>query len=425
MSFWQILNTVFSIFVSAVFFYQIFYILIGLFFKKKFKDVDKQSTYGILIAGRNEELVIKQLIDSIKKQNYDTEKLKIFVVADNCSENDKTAEYARELGAVVYERHDKNKIGKSYALNFLLSNISKDFPDYCPDGWFVFDADNILDKNYIKEMNKAFNNGHKIVTSYRSSKNYGDTLWSMGSSVHFVRECRFVHTPRTIFNLSTHVSGTGFLVSNEILNPKKGWNYNSITEDWEFSCDNIKKGQKIVYCDDAVFYDEQPKSWRQTYRQRLRWQKGLYQVAWFFSFSFLGKFLSSLKFTFYDFLVYFSPLPILSTTWAITNGLVSFVNSIINIFSGYPIFSEISHMLISLLVCVSLLYLSFFAYGSLAVIKDWKRIKASNKQKILSMFAYPLFMISLIPITFIALFKKVEWTPIKHDVSKSVDEISS
>ena len=156
---WEIINLIVGIVFSLLMAYQFLYIIIGLFKKKKFKETKTQSTYGVLIAGRNEELVIGQLLDSIKKQNYDIEKIKIFVVADNCDIGDKTAIIAREKGAVVYERHNKDEIGKGFALDFLLKNIAKDFPDYDPDGWFVFDADNILDKNYIYEMNKAFNQG--------------------------------------------------------------------------------------------------------------------------------------------------------------------------------------------------------------------------------------------------------------------------
>ncbi len=159
MSTWDIVNLILSIVVGALMAYQVLYIIIGLFWKKKFKETKIESSYGVLIAGRNEELVIGQLIDSIKKQNYNQEKIKIFVVADNCDANDKTAQIARDMGAIVFERHNKEKVGKGYALDFLLKNIAKNYPDYNPDGWFVFDADNILDLNYVKEMNKAFNSG--------------------------------------------------------------------------------------------------------------------------------------------------------------------------------------------------------------------------------------------------------------------------
>lgn len=425
MTTWGIVNFIVSTILGAMLAYQILFIFVGLFFKKKYKETDRQHEYAILIAGRNEEAVIGQLIDSIHKQNYDQSKIKIFVVADNCDASDKTAEIARNMGAVVYERHDLENIGKSFALNFLFSNMSRDFPDYVPDGYFVFDADNLLDGNYVKEMNKVFDSGEKIITSYRASKNYGNSLFSMGSSVGFVRECRFVHNSRSIFNLSTHVSGTGFLFSSEVLNVKNGWNYGKLTEDLEFSCDHLLKGHKVAYCDNAIFYDEQPATFKQTYKQRLRWQKGTYQCFGTFALSLFAKMLRKFNFAFYDFLMFFFPWPVLSSSWAVVNGVVATVTSIINIFSGAPILAELAILAFALLKFFAVLYFGFFVYGSLAVVKDWKRIHDSTTKKILSMFAYPLFMMALIPIAFIAIFKNVEWLPIKHQESKNIEEIIS
>jgi glycosyltransferase involved in cell wall biosynthesis len=110
--------------------------------------------FAVLIAARNEEAVISQLIESIQHQSYPSQLIKIFVAADNCTDN--TAAAAREAGAVVWERFNRKKIGKGYALNFLLKQIEKTCPDKPFDGYFVFDADNLLDENYISEMNKTF-----------------------------------------------------------------------------------------------------------------------------------------------------------------------------------------------------------------------------------------------------------------------------
>lgn len=421
---YDIVNTTVWTFFSVLMLYQIFYIVIGLFVKKKYKPAKEQHSFAILIAGRNEEKVIGQLIDSIHKQNYDQNKIKIFVCADNCSPSDKTAQIAREKGCVVYERHDTTKIGKCYPLDLLLRSIDKDFPDYKPEGFFVFDADNILDVNYIKNMNDAFDSGEKIITSYRASKNFDESWLSMGASVAFIRECRFVHSPRNHFKVSTHVSGTGFLFSSEILNAKNGWNYGAMTEDLEFSCDQVLKGYKVAYCDDAIFYDEQPSTLKQTYRQRLRWQKGSYQVFNFFVAGMFKTFLNNVKFAFFDFFVYLSPLPLVSTSWSIVNGLWATIEAIFLILGGAPLFATVGILLLKLLKFFAMLYLGFFIFGSLAVVKDWKRIKTSAWKKILSMLAYPLFMICLIPIPFIALFKKVEWKPIVHNKTNDFENMA-
>lgn len=425
MSIYDIINSIVWNAFTLLMLYQILYVIIGFFKVKRYKPAKKDHEYAILIAGRNEQAVIGQLIDSINNQNYDMSKIKIFVCADNCSPNDKTAQIAREKGAIVYERHDPTKIGKCYPLNLILKNMVRDFPDYHPEGFFVFDADNILDKNYIKEMNNAFDSGEKIITSYRASKNFDESIMSMGSSVGFIRECRFLHSPRNILNLSTFVSGTGFLISTEVFDYKQGWPYNTMSEDYQLTCDKVIKNVRVAYCDDAIFYDEQPTTLKQTYKQRLRWQKGSYIVLSMFIGKLFLKLFTTLKFTFLDFIIYLSPIPLCSLSWSFINGLWVLVEFVVNLITGKSLLLAIGLLSLSLLKFFFFLYLAFFVYGSLAVIKDWKRINVSSKSKIIAILTYPFFMMLLMPIPLITLFKKVEWAPIKHQSTKKIEDLET
>ena len=87
------------------------------------------------------------------------------------------------------------------------------FGDYTAyDGYFIFDADNVIDKNYVKEMNKVFHRGYNVITSYRNSKNY-DTNWiTSGYSLCFIREAKYLNNQRMMLKTSCSVSGTLFLV---------------------------------------------------------------------------------------------------------------------------------------------------------------------------------------------------------------------
>jgi len=147
------------------------FFVLSIFIKnKKFKETTNFHKYAVIICARNEEKVIGNLIDSINEQDYPSQNLKIFVFADNCT--DETARVAREHGAIVYERFNDKLIGKSYVLDEAFKWIIKNY-DGQFDAFLLFDADNILSKNYVKEMNKAYDEGHKICTSFRNSKNYG------------------------------------------------------------------------------------------------------------------------------------------------------------------------------------------------------------------------------------------------------------
>lgn len=250
----------------------ILFAVIGLFRRKRYPKTDTRLRYGLIIPARNEESVVSGLIESIQKNNYPQDKLHIFVVAHNCTDN--TAQIARAMGATVYEYDNPGENTMGYAFRYLFSCIESDYGVENYDGFFIFNADNVLDKDYIARMNDAFvyYDRDAVVTSFRNSKNFGANPVSGLYGMYFTVGCRLESRGRTVTGCSTRVQGTGYLVNSRLI--KNGWPYVTLAEDWEFTADQVLLSHKIRYCDDAVFYDEQPTSLRIMWRQRLRWSRG-------------------------------------------------------------------------------------------------------------------------------------------------------
>lgn len=246
------------------------YAAIGAFCTRTYPKATTLHKYAVLIAARNEEAVIADLIESIRSQDYPQELVDIFVVADNCT--DKTAEIATKGGAVCYERSDAKNKSKGYALQFLVERIRRDFGIENYEGYFIFDADNLLKSDYISRMNEAFDAGEKIITSYRNTKNFSTNWISASYGIHWLRTCRMEHRGRSMLKLACRVQGTGYLLSSELL--QEGWNYTCLTEDRAFCADAVVRGYRIAYQHEAQFYDEQPDDLKTALRQRLRWAKG-------------------------------------------------------------------------------------------------------------------------------------------------------
>ena len=402
--------------------YQIVYAIIGFFKVKKYPEAKENHEYGVIIAARNEAGVIGQLIESIRACDYDQSKIRIFVIADNCTDN--TAEIARNAGATVFERFNQEKIGKGYAIDYLLKELHVAEPDYLPEGWFVFDADNLLHKDYIKEMNKAFDAGEEVVTSLRNGKNFNTNWYSAVGCMAFMRECRFSHAPRSVLGVSANVTGTGWLVKNTILNFETGFPWHLLTEDAEFTHDVILKGHKIGYQDSAIFYDEQPTNLKTIYKQRLRWQSGTYQNMHKFTGKLLGKMFKTGKFVYYDYLITLLPLAVIGFLLLIANFCYPIINGIIMICNGAAVWATLWYILKSLLILFATTYLGIFIYGVLVTFKDWKRMAASTKSKLVATFMYPIFMILIMPIPFIAMFKKAKWVHIPHTDSRNINELN-
>lgn len=393
--------------------HQLFYLFYAIIKKPALPPDAAPRRYAVLIAARNEEAVVGELIDSIKTQNYPSDMVDVFVVADNCT--DETAETAKAAGAHVYERFNKIEVGKGYALDYLIERIGEAHGLDHYDGFFVFDADNLLDENYISEMNKCFAAGSRVITSYRNSKNFGDNWISAGYALWFMRDSRFLNGARMLLGTSSAVAGTGFLVSADIIR-KNGWKYHLLTEDTEFTIDMLMQGEHIAYCGSAVIYDEQPTKFAQSWWQRMRWIKGYLQVYRDYGDGILKGLFRKNGFAFFDVAMALLPAIVLS----ISSFCVSIASMLLS-------FAKLSPLIVAgtIALCFLGLYGTFFMLGSVTTVFEWKRIYAPAVKKILYMFTFPIFVMSYFPIAIAAIFQKVSWRPIKHEVKKTLKQVKA
>ncbi|MCD2137116.1 glycosyltransferase family 2 protein [Salinicoccus halitifaciens] len=403
------LNTFMLIFFTVLYSYKIIYILVAIRAKRRHRpeavSVSHFNKYAVIIAARNEALVIGQLIESIKNQKYPAENIDIFVIADNCTDN--TAEVAEKAGAIVRERFNDKKVGKGYALDHMLGIIEDEYSDRQYDGFFIFDADNLLEENYVAKMNDTFNRDYRIVTSYRNSKNF-DTNWiSSGYSIWFLHEAEYVNRPRMQLNNSGAISGTGFLVGADVFRENGGWVHHLLTEDIEFTVSQVLRGEKIGYSD-AMFYDEQPVTFNQSWRQRMRWAKGIFS----------GK---GNSFSCFDMAMTIMPALLLTFFSVAINGFFFLAGLLIWDLDGNK--AIILATSTAFLGTISWIYLMLFIIGAITMMSERSKVHCAGWKKVAYTFTFPLFMLTYIPIALTALFKDVEWQPIAHTEAKSIEEM--
>jgi cellulose synthase/poly-beta-1,6-N-acetylglucosamine synthase-like glycosyltransferase len=414
-----IFNGIMLLFFTLAFFYQIIYLLVGA--KRgevKLPEAKKNHRYAFMIAAHNEEVVIGELVESIKQQDYPSDLVDIYVVADACT--DDTARVAREAGATVFERNDLVRKGKSWALDMGFDKVLTDKGDDYYDAFIIFDADNLLSKTYLYEMNKLVDMGYLAGTSYRNSKNFDSSWVSSAYAIWFLREARFLNNARMILGTSCAISGSGWMVSSKIIRGMRGWDFHTLTEDIQFSTFCAANGVKIGYAP-AEFYDEQPVTFAASWTQRMRWTKGFYEVF----FSYCGDLMRGIgkgRFDSYDLLMTVAPGMILTLLSALVNTTYLLVGYLSHGFLATD--AELSMAVGSLLMTFLSIYTTFFALALITTIFERRHIHAAKKWRIVTnIFTFPLFMMTYIPITVAALFKKVEWVPTKHEFAMTVDEV--
>ena len=223
-----------------------------------------------VIAARNEEAVIGHLVRSLLRQDYPRELYDIYVVPNNCT--DATEDEARAAGAQILACelpvHSKGDVLRQAFAQLTAMNR---YDAYC-----VFDADNLVDKGFMRAVNDALASGQHVAQGFRDSKNPFDSWMSGSMSVFYWFMSRFYNESRSRLGLSCALNGTGFMVSDAVIRDI-GWNVHTLTEDLEFTGLCAIHGYKIGWMPNAKVYDEQATRFWDSCIQRRRWTAGSLQ----------------------------------------------------------------------------------------------------------------------------------------------------
>jgi len=259
-----------------LFFVGLYYLGISLFsFMTPRKNVKsgKFNKFALLIAAHNEENVIEGIVKSLKSLNYPKEMYDIFVIADNCT--DKTAEIAETNGAFVIERFNRVKKGKGYALEYAFNHIFKLDCGY--EYAAVFDADNIVDQDFLYHINNKINSGARAVQGYLDSKNPYDSWLTFSYSLWYWLNNRISQLSRDNIGMGSRLGGTGFAVELELIK-EYGWGATCLAEDTEFTLKLALSDIFVAWEHNAVVYDEKPLGMGVSWNQRCRWTQGIYDA---------------------------------------------------------------------------------------------------------------------------------------------------
>lgn len=388
----------------------------GILRKKNIEKVKPKRSFALIVAAHNEEVVIDDIIESLKGLDYPKKLYDIFVIADNCTDN--TALKARKKGVFVYERKTIGKRGKGYALEWMFNKIFKMEKKY--DDVAIFDADNLVHKNFLKEMNKQLCKGYKVVQGYLDSKNPGDT-WITGSySISFWTNNRMFQLARSNLGLSAQLGGTGFSIDTDILK-KLGWGATCLTEDLEFTCKLILHGYKVGWAHDAIIYDEKPLTLLQSWNQRKRWMQGFTDVSSRYFFKLVKESIRNCNFLLMDCALY-SIQPIIAVLIGISavSGGVQYIMKTFNLISN---FNTIVYSINFDLFTISMILISIlqFVYTPFILILE----KKLNFKTFLYYIIYPVYAFTWFPISLLGILGKNnrEWNHTIHSRSVKIKDL--
>lgn len=397
--------------------YVIYFVFVALFALKKppeYEQTQKKAKFAMIVAARNEEAVIGHLVESMQKLDYPRELYDIIVLPNNCTDN--TKEVAKQAGARIYEpkRVIKSK-GDVLQEFFDHVKLHEKEEDWTFDGYCIFDADNLVDKDFLTEMNKAFQSGAKVAQGYRDSKNPYDTVISSSYTIYYLSYNRFYNNARANLGLSALISGCGFMISQELITEMGGWNTKSMTEDIEITTKAVLMGEKVKYVPKAKIYDEQPLTFDVSWKQRARWSTGLIQDSELYSWPLWKQFVKTKNWSAMDIVIFFASIAV-QFLYAILCVLVI----VYDFFLLQDGSLTLNLFILRGLGIVALSYVGCVIMTVIAIYMEKKSVKKMWK----GILYYWVFIFSWVPINFICLFKKeTTWHQIDHTRGINMDEM--
>ena len=396
----MIYNSIGLIFIISAFILLIYSYLVMPRCYLKPKKYNNKKRYCILIPARYESKVINNLLLSITKQTTKINPKDIYIIVESIK--DKTVDIAKQYNMNIILRENLSLKRKGYALNDAVTYILKKQIHY--DAYFIFDADNILDKDFIKNMEKSINEGYDIAIGYRNTKN-SNTLVSASSALTFSMINTMLNERKNKYHNNLTISGTGYYIKGSIIEEWNSFPFHSLTEDYELTLYAILNNLTTTYNKKAIFYDEQPDNFNVSLKQRTRWVKGYFEVRK----KYINKISKSETKNDPNFASKVNAfLGVTPYIYIIIGLLIILVNILIT--------KGITTFLCYLTIFLLLIYTVLSIFTIIMLKKEKNSLNISKSMKIKVIFYNPIFMLSYIICLLRSIFiKDIKWDKIDHN----------
>ena len=234
------------------------------------KTQEPRPKVAVLIPAYNEAAGIAATISTILPQLTPQDRL--LVVADNCT--DDTAEIARNCGASAIERHDTERKGKGYALDFGLTAIAPNPPEVV----IMVDADCICGPDAIEKLARvAMAEQRPVQATYLMEQPPNPTPKDSISALAFLVKNLVRPSGLKQLGFPSLLTGTGMAFPWLIIRDVPLASSN-IVEDMQMSLDLAIAGHPTVFCPEARVTGCLPQQQQVAKTQRTRWEHGHLQT---------------------------------------------------------------------------------------------------------------------------------------------------
>ncbi|QNK63150.1 glycosyltransferase family 2 protein [Pedobacter sp. PAMC26386] len=224
--------------------------------------------YAVIVTAYEQTILLPSVVDSILKLNYSN--YMIYVVADKCDISGLNFNDERVILLRPEETLASNTKSHFYAINNF-----KRAHDYLT----IIDSDNLVDPEYLNELNKFFDSQFIAVQGVRSAKNLNTSYACLDEAGDMYY--RFIDR-KLMFDVgsSASLAGSGMAFSTAFY--KECLEYLDIEGagfDKVLQMEILNRGHRIAFAENAVVYDEKTSKSGQLVNQRARWINTWFKYA--------------------------------------------------------------------------------------------------------------------------------------------------
>lgn len=232
--------------------------------------LSERPRVAVLVPAHNEAVGISATLKGLLPQLVSHDRL--IVVADNCC--DETAAIARSFNITVIERHDLEKRGKGYALDFGLKFLASDPPDIV----VVVDADCLIAEDAIAKISYlAATKQRPVQARYLLTQPANASPGASVSILAFTVKNLVRPLGLAQLGLPCLLTGTGMAFPWSVIKNASLASSN-IVEDMQLSVDLLIAGSPPMFCADAEVTGLLPQQQHAAKSQRTRWEHGHLQT---------------------------------------------------------------------------------------------------------------------------------------------------
>lgn len=276
------------------------YAIAGLFYKVPAYNLDAApKRLALIIPAYKEDRIILDTAAKALLLDYPKESYTIFVAADQLKPETISALQLMDL--VVYEMKFEVST-KAKAINEVLNRIKDDGFE----GVVILDADNVLQKDFLRISNGLLHKGVKVAQGKRVAKNAENDLAYLDGISEEIAHHIFRKGHRAL-GLMCSLSGSGTLFQYDYLvSIFNEMNMDTAGEDKLMELIILNRRETVEYIETAVVFDEKVSIDKSFVNQRVRWMsvqlhyvkhyllKGLYQLFTRANFDYFDKIIQYL-----------------------------------------------------------------------------------------------------------------------------------